>query len=324
MAEFSIDRDIAPLRGSHFPKTLTQTEVMGLSSQYGSAMDAELDRSMKLGAMIDAKRDRDLRYQMNLDALQYNRERAQRERDNDAQLGKLSSHLNTIITGETSDDEKAAELASLRVTNPQLFKGRGAAGLYDAANLYVGASSSRRAKEEARLRAEAAKLAPYVSNLSELDKRINADGVVTSAEAELRDVAQFKTAEAETTQRIKEQETFRKKGVEHLGKQVAAIESALTNITEVDAPLGKDKYGTKKVMSPKSRNNLLLQLASVSGKPLKELRTTYADKDEELFDTLATILQQRKTIYDQQQKSLYEPRDQSAPQQPQQGGLLRF
>ena len=276
MAGFSIDNDITPLRGNYFPRSLTMDEIGGLSNKYGGTLDAEIDRTLKLQKEMDLKRSRDLNYQMGLEALQERRGRAQRERDDEARLGALAKDLQGLVSGEGSAEERADAMLNYRIENPNKFKSAAAGQLYTAGFKRLDLEQQRKAKQEAKERQEADRLAKlYGSNVGALEKKFQEEGGYSQVE---KDIIAGQRAQIEVAQQQaqvaaqKEQDEGYKKSTDDLRKIITGLE----NIPS-DQVIGGATEG--RFLKPKSRREIELRLMIMAEESLPDEAQARAKQD---------------------------------------------
>ena len=278
MADFSIEGDITPLRGRHFSSTLTSGEVSSLEAEEMAGTMNYFNNMSKVIKAMDDKRNRDLQYQMDLERLQRSREDAQRRRDEEARLGDLGKILQGM-EGGTAEEQKGY-LADLRLNNPSMFSTRGASALYDAAINKINAGENIRAKEEAKAKAEAARLASLYPDPEKLRKKYEADGVIDQFEQQAIEEVTVLQGRAQT----EAEKQWNLKNLQSQKKQLEDVESVLTGVKDQgdEIPVGAKTEGGK--FKPQDRRKLEFSLLQMGRGQLKMEDIRKMD-DDTLYDS---------------------------------------
>lgn len=280
MADFSIENDITPLRGTYFSPSLTSREVSFLRARQTADQMSYISNVNDLAKAMDAKRDRDLKYQMDLERLQRSREDAQRKRDEDARLGQLTNALQGLTSTDQSPEEQRAALAEFRLSNAGLFKSSGASQLYDAANSKITADAAIQAKEVAKAEKDIRKnMLIYGNNLTKLEEEFAKNGY-TDQEREAFEIAKYKVEEAQQQKRA-QQEFARASGqVTQIGKRIEATDKLFDDIiSESDIEMAKTKVGVPQHDVLSGMNLYLGSPSQSAAKNIRKLKVALARQE---------------------------------------------
>ena len=246
---------------------------------------------IELARAMDAKRDRDLAYQMNLERLQRSREDAQRRRDEEARLGDLGKILQGM-EGGTAEEQKGY-LADLRLNNPSMFNTRGSSALYDAAINKINAGENIRAKEEAKAKAEAARIASLYPDSEKLREKYEADGVIDQFEQQAIEEVTVLQGRAQT----EAEKEWNLKNLASQKKHLEDVESVLTGVK--DRGDEKSKWDTTEGGKFKSDDRRKLEFSLLQmGRGQLKMEDIRKMDDDTLYDSVLGTYQQGLQEYE--------------------------
>lgn len=298
---FSFQNDIAPMRGSFFQSGLSSREGSYLAKKYGPQMEDVKDM-LSIQSQMAAIRNSDMAYQTNLENLQNQRDKAQRQRDLDSRLPSLISQIQDIQGSDEDPTTKAKNIANLQIQNPYLSSTTLGSQLIGAATYGINAEDKARIKQENKEKAERAKymtrLKPYVDTgaVDKVQGMIDADEVRDQDEIDALNLASYnlERAEAGAQKTLTSERTadFFNTQKSLVAKGYAALDN-LTYATGAQAGFDKEgkmikpttEQGEAPVLTPESRREMERILARLNKTSLKKVR----DKklaDDQLQDDL--------------------------------------
>ena len=314
MADFSIAGDITPMKFNNFRPNLRGEELDALDARYSGAQNAALDSQLKTAKDMVALRDSNLRYEMNLDVLQSRRDAAQRERDYEARMPEFLG----AITNAMGEEDPAAKVAELQMTNPYLARSAAGSAAISGAFTYLDAKNKEATRREMDLNKRRSAVAPYAStgNIDKLREKNREDGVLEPWEKDMEDQTQWQIEQGRKqlgdTQFKAEADLLNKSkrtwvnsqyklldGLQDVGEDVNEYAKRDDQGNLLDDK-GKIKPPPPLKLKPQSKRKLQALVARLQGVSPKDVRDG-GMSDQELMDTAYGGLNQWETQLDQSQ-----------------------
>jgi len=233
------EQDIKPLRDTY---GLNRRESSYITSLEDRDMQPHLQTMLRLRSQLVQERNADLAYQTGLFEFEEKKKKAREEVDYADRTTQATKDISDIVEDDTKDpNQKLAEMARFTAANAALFSKSPTARL-------ILSSSESAIKAQAAQRASADKNGESLSRVAtqgispaEFEKSINADGVVTDMEKNLRLINSASYAKSQKANEYREAQAGAASAKQRELEHDADLKRALALIDEDEVFIGEIK-----------------------------------------------------------------------------------